>query len=95
MPVGDDEKAGRWQALELFGGLGKQAERGLVYRNLGQVSFAQGDYHDSIAYCERALRLSESLADRPGQVPVLCRLADAYARLGKHGGELQFSSVPK
>ncbi|WP_240670572.1 ATP-binding protein [Actinoplanes solisilvae] len=88
--LGDHDAAARYlrQALELFHGLGKQSEQGLVYRNLGQVSFAQDNYHDSIAYYERALRHSESLNDLPGQATVLCCLADAYTRLGKYDESL-------
>jgi DNA-binding SARP family transcriptional activator len=84
--LGDNDAAARYlhEALDLFLGLGYRPEQALVYRNLGQVSFAQKEYADSVAWYERALRLFESLGDLPNQVSVLCLLADAHSGLGRY-----------
>jgi tetratricopeptide (TPR) repeat protein len=84
--LGDNDAAARYlhEALDLFVGLGYRPEQALVHRNLGQVSFAQENYPDSVAWYERALRLFESLGDLSNQVSVLCCLADAYSGLGRY-----------
>ncbi|MGW0436579.1 AfsR/SARP family transcriptional regulator [Micromonospora sp. NPDC003197] len=84
--LGDNETAARLlhQALDLFTTLGYRPEQALVYRNLGQVTFAQENYSDSVAYYQRSLRHFKSAGDLPHQNYVLCCLADAHARLGQH-----------
>jgi DNA-binding SARP family transcriptional activator len=84
--LGDNDSAARYlqEALGLFTALGHRPEQALVQRNLGQVSFAQQAYPESVVWYERALRLFETLGDLSNQVAVLCCLADAHAGLGRY-----------
>jgi len=71
------------QSLDLFVGLGTRQQEAMVYHNLGQVSDAQGDYPEAIAYFERALRIFESLGDRHWQVITSCCVGSARTALGQ------------
>ncbi|WP_250007512.1 BTAD domain-containing putative transcriptional regulator [Actinoplanes sp. M2I2] len=85
LSLGDPDSAARLLrlSLDLFTRLGNPEEQALVYRNLGQLRAAQADHLDAVDNYEHALRLFESLDDRPAQVIVLYCLADAQVHLGR------------